>query len=248
MEVGIAEPVEETKKSRKVKTDPSFLRGRRRNGGGGGNNGGGGDGGNNGGDDKRDSREPEQTSQSNPETARVLMWFLLMVVIMTFGALIGAYIVLSTNDSLEWRPTDLPAQVWVSTFLILTSSLSYMVAKKALISKNYRKTRIWLIATTVLGAGFISSQILAWLQLYGMGLYARGNPYVGFFYILTGAHVVHVIGGIAALGYVMLRVWKMNSDSPLRKKKEVEVAAVGLYWHTMDVLWLIILFLLGFWK
>ena len=54
---------------------------------------------------------------------------------------------------------------------------------------------------------FVSSQILAWLELVSRGLYVAGNPYVGFFYIFTAVHAVHVIGGICALGYILLRTW-----------------------------------------
>lgn len=248
MKIGTAEPIEEVKKERNVKAGPSVRRSRRQSGGGG-SNGDGGSGGNNGGGaDRPESKESEQTSGNSPEATRILMWFLLMVVVMTFGALIGAYVVLSTNKALEWRPFDLPIQVWVSTIIILASSITYQIAKHQLFKEKYKETRLWLIATTVLGAGFISSQVLAWMQLYNMGLYAKGNPYAGFFYILTGAHVVHVLGGIAALGYVILRVRNMNANSPLKAKKEAEVSSVGLYWHTMDALWLILLFLLGFWK
>ena len=249
MDIGTVETVEETRKNRKLKTGPSFRTGGRQSSSGG--NGGNGGGGNNGGGDKPGDGNrggTEQNPNTSPETTRVLMWFLLMVVIMTFGALIGAYVVLSTNKALEWRPFDLPVQVWISTLLILASSVTYHFAKRNVKNTRYKNARSWFIATTLLGAGFISSQILVWMKLYNLGLYASGNPYAGFFYILTGAHVVHVIGGIAALGYVILRVWNLRPDAALRLKKEAEVSSIGLYWHTMDALWLVLLFLLGFWK
>ena len=73
-----------------------------------------------------------------------------------------------------------------------------------------------------------------------------GNPYAGFFYILTAVHAVHVLGGISSLGYIILRTWnKALSEREIVKRKN-DAVSVGWYWHTMDGLWLVLLFLLGF--
>lgn len=216
-----------------------------------GNNGGGGDGGDPGGDDggpKPGGREA-MPEERNPEKSRILMWFLLLVVIMTFGGLIGAYVVIATNGALEWNPFELPFQVWISTAIILLSSVTYHFGRESVLKDDSAGARRSFLLTTVLGAAFISSQILAWMALAERGLYMRGNPYAGFFYILTAVHAVHVIGGIIALGYILLRTW--NQDKlPVseRDKNKAEAGAIGMYWHTMDGLWLILLFLLGFWK
>ena len=102
--------------------------------------------------------------------------------------------------------------------------------------------------TTVLGAAFISSQILAWFLLFRRGIYWEANPYAGFFYILTAVHAVHVIGGICALGTIVMRTWeKTFSDDELKYRKNL-ANVVGWYWHFMDALWIVILMLLGFWK
>jgi cytochrome c oxidase subunit 3 len=173
---------------------------------------------------------------------------LLIAVFMTFGGLIGAYVVVSTNGVLEWQPFNLPFQVYISTILILISSFTYSVAQRAISSNNHQKSKNWLLATTVLGAMFISSQILVWLALVNRGYYVRSNPYAAFFYIMTALHAVHVIGGIIALGYIVLRVWqKTEVEKELEKSREVS-NAVGWYWHFMGALWLVLLLMLGFWK
>lgn len=183
-----------------------------------------------------------------PDKARILTWFLLLVVLMTFGGLIAAYVVIATNNVAEWQPFALPVQVWVSTLIILASSVTYYVAETGIRANNHERGKKYLIATTVLGAMFISSQILSWLELTNRGLYMRGNPYLGFFYLLTAVHAIHVIGGIVALGSIQLRTWYATSSDEAIKRRTSLAAAVGWYWHFMGLIWIALFILLGFWK
>lgn len=242
MKIGTIETIEEKEQKRKIKSNLSSgsgsNNGKRKGGGGGGS-----DDGNQPGKDFN-----EDTTADSNDKFRIGMWFLLLVVLMTFGGLIGTYIVLATNSELEWRPFDLPKQIWLSTVFILISSVTYQISKRALISDNQQKSKNWLLATTFFGAAFISSQILSWFELVQKGVYIASNPYAGFFYILTAVHALHVLGGILVLGYMLLRTWhKTNSDDELEKRKAVS-GAVAIYWHFMDALWIVLFILLGFWK
>jgi cytochrome c oxidase subunit III len=183
-----------------------------------------------------------------PDKSKFVTWFLLLVVMMTFGGMLGAYIVIATNGAAEWRPFELPPQVWISTFLIVVSSITYQLAKNALSTRRYSLSRKMLIATTVLGAAFISSQILVWLALVNRGFYMSGNPYAGFFYILTAAHAIHVVGGIVALGAILLRTWNDTRHAPELIYRRNLARSVGWYWHFMGVLWIVLFVMLGFWK
>ncbi len=243
MKIGTVETIEEKEKKRKLRS--TFSGGSSSNGGKRNRGGGGGSG---GGDDKHKNDSYDETETNPNEKFRVGMWFLLLVVLMTFGGLIGAYIVISTKGEMEWKPFDLPIQVWVSTVLIFASSLTYQISKNALSAENQIKAKNWLLATTVLGGMFISSQILAWFDLVQRGVYMASNPYAGFFYILTAVHALHVFGGIIVLGYILLRTWNQTfSRDELEKRKSIS-NAVGLYWHFMDGLWIVLFVLLGFWK
>lgn len=245
MEIGTIETTEE--KNEKVKRRATFGSGLGSNGGNK-NRGGGGSGGNDGGNDKPDKDFHSETEPYNSNKFRIGMWFLLVVVLMTFGGLIGAYIVVSTNGVIEWKPFDLPIQIWVSTFLLLTSSITFTIAQSALNSDKQERAKKWFLATTVFGAAFVSSQLLAWLALVNRGVYVAGNPYASFFYILTAVHAIHVIGGICILGYVVLLTWKPTiSDDELTKRKSMANVA-GWYWHFMDGLWIVLFLLLGLWK
>ena len=237
MEVGTLKSNPESKKRTKTVLSVNSGFGGNANGNnGGGNNGGG------------DNYQDFYNSPNKTNIPRIFTMFLLLVVLMTFGGLLGAYIVLATNGALEWRPFDLPYQVWVSTAIILASSFTYHVSKNLIDKNEQAKSKTWLLVTTCLGAAFISSQILAWFLLYRRGFYWWGNPYAGFFYILTAVHVVHVAGGICALGAIVLRTWnKTFSDTELKYRQNM-ANVVGWYWHFMDALWIVILLLLGFWK
>ncbi len=244
MEIGTIETTEE--KNKKVRRRATLSSGLGSNGGN--KNRGGGGGGNDGGDDKPGKDSCADAEPYNSNKFRIGMWFLLLIVLMTFGGLIGAYIVISSNGVLEWKPFDLPVQIWVSTFLLLTSSVTFKIAQNTLNSKNQEKAKKWFLATTVFGAAFVSSQLLAWLTLVNRGVYVEGNPYASFFYILTAVHAVHVIGGICILGYVVLLTWnKTSSGDELTKRKSMARVA-GWYWHFMDGLWIVLFLLLGLWK
>lgn len=245
LKVGSAETIiEKRKRLKELAGLNSGLGGNGNKNRGSGNNGGGG----NGGDNNKNQDYLGDTERYSSDKFRIGMWFLLLVVLMTFGGLIGAYIVLATNGALEWKSFELPRQIWISTFLILSSSVTYSLAQKLLKAEKQTKAKHWLLATTVLGAVFIASQIMAWLELVRRGIYIASNPYAGFFYILTMVHALHVLGGICALGYIVLRTWReTDSEEELTKRKSISFV-VGCYWHFMDVLWLFLFLLLGFWK
>ncbi len=241
METGTAKPILKPKKrfKRRVTFSEGFS------GAGGGNNDGGSGG---GGGDKPNHQDFEDIDQPKSNKARILTVFLLLVVLMTFGGLIGAYIVLATNNALEWKPFSLPFQVWLSTAVILASSITYHISKNALDKNHQEKAKKWLLVTTVLGATFISSQLLLWFALVNSGVYVQSNPYAGFFYILTAVHAAHVFGGICALGAIVLRTWNKTLDDEELGERQNLSNVVGWYWHTMGALWIVLFLLLGFWK
>ncbi len=242
MKIGTVDPIDDRDKVLKRRPRSRFFGGRI------GKSGGGNNGGENNGGDGSKPESYSDTEPPPPDKAKFVTYFLLLVVLMTFGGLLGAYVVISTNGAAEWRPFDLPVQVWISTALILISSVTYQIAKNALFVNKFQLSRKMLIATTALGATFISSQILVWLALVNRGLYMSGNPYAGFFYILTAAHAVHVLGGIVALGAVLLRNWNETEFGPELLYRRNLARSVGWYWHFMGGLWIVLLVMLGFWK
>ena len=235
MNIGTADPVVDASEIRRRRTGLS---------GGSGSNGGSGRGGNDDGPDDGSN----SSFELSPGKAKVLTTFLLVVVMMTFGGLCAAYVVTATNKALEWHPFELPVQVWISTIIILVSSFVYHRGKAALDAFDQSAAKKWLTVTAALGAAFISSQLLAWIELSQRGLYFSNNPYAGFFYILTAVHALHVLGGVIALGSVVIGSWNgiYSDDRWIRMQSLGQV--VGWYWHFMGGVWLVIFVLLGFWK
>lgn len=245
LEIGTIQTREETET--KTKRRRGFKTGR---GPGGGKNrgGGGGGGGNDNGNNGDDGSNFEEVNEFKPNKYRIGMWFTMLIVLMTFSGLIGAYVVIASDNVAEWKPFNLPIQVWISTFLLFFSSVAYEISRIKLRNENQKQARTWLLVTTAFGAAFISSQILSWFELQREGVYLQSNPYAGFFYILTAVHAVHVLGGICALGYVLLRTWhETNSPEELAKRQTISTV-VGWYWHLMDGLWIVLFLLLGFFK
>lgn len=200
------------------------------------------------GDDQNSGADFYLEGEYESNKFRIGMWFLLLVVMMTFGGLIAAYVVISTNRVIEWNPFQFPIQIWISTAFLIASSITYLLSKQALSSGAQIKARTWLLTTTVLGGMFVASQLLLWVLLHNQGVYLASNPYAGFFFVLTSVHVVHVIGGLAALGYIVLRTWQPTSNDAELSQRKMFSNVIGYYWHFMDGLWLVLVGLLGFWK
>jgi len=241
VKVGQIETELEERKRKKKRLSSSIgsgsgSRGGKRGGGGG------------GGDDPNDKSPFEEIDHFRPGKLRVGMWFLLVIVLMTFGSLITAYIVLATNKTVEWKPFSLPFQVWISTALILASTFTIEVARRKIYQNRQSEAKNWLLATTVLGAAFIASQLMVWFRLWRFGVYVQSNPYAGLFYILTAIHAVHVLGGVIGLGYIVLRSWYKTLDKEELLRRQTSATVVSWYWHTMDGLWIVLLALLAFYR
>jgi cytochrome c oxidase subunit 3 len=216
--------------------------GRGNGGGGGGPNGPGGPGSGGGGEPRRFS----------PDRYRLGVLVGLASILMMFTALASAYVVRSgMPTSTDWRGGEMPSFAYLSTALIILSSLTFTRAHAALRHEESAGYRLWLGVTLLLGLGFLSSQILAWRELVGRGLYLASNPHSSFFYVLTGLHALHLAGGIVALALLYAYARRAggageNVDVDVKRRTLTEV--VGTYWHFMDALWVVLFLLLLFWR
>ena len=178
---------------------------------------------------------------------RLGMWVALASLVMLFTSLSSAYVVRS-GIAIDWFPLTVPRVMYGSTALILLSSVSIEIARRKLkqsLSASYSR---YLLLTGFLGLGFLGSQLLAWRQLAKQGIYLASNPYSSFFYLLTGAHAVHLAGGLLALAFLWLRSLR-NLDQPaLVAKRQAAADAVSIYWHFMDGLWIYLFLLLFLWR
>ena len=177
---------------------------------------------------------------------RIGMWVSLASIAMLFTSLSSAYVVRSgvMND---WFPIAVPRVMFGSTALILLSSVSLEFARRKLKQSSQSAYSRYLLLTGLLGLGFLGSQFIAWRQLARQGIYLASNPYSSFFYLLTGAHGVHLLGGLLGLGILWLRSRKHVEGSSFAKR-QAAADAVSIYWHFMDALWIYLLLLLFLWR
>lgn len=189
----------------------------------------------------------DEAFQFSPARYRLGAWFAIVSILMLFVALTSAYIVRSASAN-DWQPVAMPKVLWLSTALILISSITIEISRRSLKQRNDSGYGRWLAITTVLGLGFLSSQLIAWRQLVRQGVYLANNPYNSFFYLFTAAHGLHLAGGLCALAYLLARKGKYRHrlDGELRRIGAAD--GVSIYWHFMDVLWLGLFGLLLFWR
>ncbi len=178
-----------------------------------------------------------------PQAYRTGMLVGLAAIWMFFMALVSASVVRRGSPSGDWQPLAAAPAVWrilwVNTMVLLTSSVALTHARSRFRNGDERTFRRWWCATAVLGIVFLAGQWIVWRKLAAAGVYLPTNPSSSFFYLLTAAHGIHLLGGIAGLLAVGFRSLRRV---PLR----AAVDAAGIYWHFMDGVWIVVfLFLLA---
>ena len=173
---------------------------------------------------------------------KLAMWLFLASDCLLFGALISTFLLYRTNIS-DNTPFEEPADVFdipftsLSSFVLLMSSLTMVLALSAVNRDDERNGRIWLLTTAFLGLVFIGGQVYEFTTFYNeFGLGYSTNTWTSAFYTLTGFHGVHVSVGILMLLGTVFGTRK----SGLGKEKGENVELVGLYWHFVDIVWVII--------
>ena len=178
--------------------------------------------------------------QPGPPTARryyTAIALAIVSILMFFMALTSAFIVRKASG--DWVPMHLPAMIWVNTIVLLSSSATMELARRRLAASDLGGFRALWRATTGLGVFFLVGQLVVWRELVTQGVYVATNPASSFFYIFTAAHGLHLLGGVAALLYVLLRAFEKTSFS-----RALAAEVTSYYWHFMDGLWVFLLALL----
>jgi cytochrome c oxidase subunit 3 len=148
----------------------------------------------------------------------------------------------------HWQHIQVPPLLWLSTALILASTWTLELARGAFQRKNSRRYAGWLEATVAIGLAFLAIQVFALRELAAQGIYLRGNPHSSLFYVITAAHGLHLLGGIAALTFLLIKA-RVRPEVVLFdfRRQRARAAAAGLYWHFLAGLWLFLFVALLFW-
>ena len=183
----------------------------------------------------------------SPARYRVAIWVAIAGIVMLFTALTSAYIVRMASSN-DWTPLVMPKVLWLSTTVILISSVTIEMSKRSLKQQRNSQYGLWLTLTAVLGVVFVGSQYAAWRNLARQGIYMATNPHSSFFYLFTAVHGLHVLGGLLALAYLLLRTRKKRDTVQGELKRVGAAEAATVYWHFLDGLWICLFLLLFFWK
>lgn len=169
---------------------------------------------------------------------KLLMWVFLASECLFFGSLISTYLIYRGKSLVGPYPHDVfnIPYTSISAFVLLMSSLTMVLALAALRRGDHRGLRIWLMATALLGCVFLGGQMFEFTVFYREGVSLSGNLFGTSFFVLTGFHGAHVTVGVI----ILLSFWMMSMRGQLRQEQSLNVELAGLYWHFVDVVWIVI--------
>jgi heme/copper-type cytochrome/quinol oxidase subunit 3 len=181
---------------------------------------------------------PSHATATGISNEKVVMWAFLGSECLLFGALISTYILYrhrSVQGLVPHNLYDIPFTS-VSSFVLLMSSLTMALAVASVTRGDMRRCQVWLVTTALLGATFVGGQVYEFTTFYRKGLGFTTNIFGSAFYTLTGFHGVHVSVGIIML----LSLFVMSVKGTLTPARAETVEIIGLYWHFVDIVWILI--------
>jgi cytochrome c oxidase subunit 3 len=180
--------------------------------------------------------------RGSPATAaKVGLGIFLAVVGALFTLLVSAY--LTRLSGSDWWSIPIPRVLWVNTATLAASSVALQWAKTEARLDRGDVLNTALAVAFVLAVLFLGGQVLAWRQLVSAGYVLADNPSNSFFYMITGLHGLHILGGLFVLGRTTIRA----RTSRVRAKVSLSVDLCAIYWHFMLVVWLILFALFAGW-
>ena len=184
------------------------------------------------------------TQEKQSRAKRMMLWFGIISLIMSFAGLTSAFIVSSSRE--DWLSDFvLPSSFTYSTLIIFMSSIFLYAAKHALKKNQATTTTSLLIGVLVLGIAFIYSQILGFNQIIDSGYNFTGptsNITMSYIYVIAVVHIVHVLAGI--IGLIVVIINQLNKKYSSKNTLGFDLAST--FWHFVDILWLYLFFFLYF--
>jgi len=174
----------------------------------------------------------------NRPTAKVFLSVFLGVVTAIFCLLTAAYFIRMSYA--DWQALPVPALLWLNTAILILSSVALQWARTSAKDQQADRIRRGLLAGGALAFAFLVGQFLVWRQLGSLGYFVDTNPSNSFFYLITGLHGLHLLGGLVAWLRASFRLWRGAEVAKIRMS--VELCAV--YWHFLLLVWLVMFGLL----
>ncbi|MEO8933826.1 MAG: cytochrome c oxidase subunit 3 [Xanthomarina sp.] len=182
--------------------------------------------------------------EKNNRAKKMMLWFGIISLVMSFAGFTSAFVVSSSRP--DWlHDFKLPHAFIISTVVIVISSLTFLLAKKALKANNKQLTMLWLLVTLLLGVTFIVSQFLGFQQIIDLGYNFTGptsNITMSYIYLIAVVHILHVAVGLVCILVVIYNHFKQKYEPT--KMLGLELAAT--FWHFIDILWIYLFLFLYF--
>lgn len=177
---------------------------------------------------------------------KMMLWFGIISMIMTFGGLTSAYVVSKTRP--DWLTEfELPSAFFWSTLVIVLSSITFILAKQSILSGNRRNASAMLIGTLVLAVLFMVLQFNGFSEIIAKGYYFTGSESsitTSFIYVLVLVHLVHLAVGVITLLVVIYNHFKQR----YKKGQMLGIELGGTFWHFLDLMWIYLFVFLYFFK
>ncbi len=180
------------------------------------------------------------TVEERPDTGltngKLGIWLFLASEVMLFGALFSTYIILRVGAP-EWPHGEL--NIWlgaINTVILISSSVTMVMAWASLKMNDWGKHRIYLISTFVLAGLFLVNKYFEYSAHFATGEYPSHSTFLALYYTLTGLHGLHILAGMIVMLYLIgpgAKMWKRNADQFANR-----IEATGLYWHFVDLVWI----------
>ena len=174
-------------------------------------------------------------------TAKIGLGVFLAVVGCLFALFASAYFM--RMELSDWQPMPLPRILWVNTGILVLSSVALHLAVVAVRRDQMGTTRLALATGGLTALAFLAGQLIAWRELSAAGYGLETNPANSFFYLLTAAHGLHIVGGLVALGRTTAKAWSIVPRDKLR----LSIELCAMYWHFLLFIWLAVLVLIAGW-
>ncbi len=177
----------------------------------------------------------QELKAAKQKTAKPMLWIAIVSMVMMFAGLTSAYIVSSNRE--DWVNFQMPSAFYVSTLLIVLSSITFVLAKVFIRKDNRQLTSIMLLSTLGLGIGFIFFQFEGYRQLTDLGLYLTGKESrisSSLFYVISFAHLMHIFAGIIVVSVVIFNHFRFKYNST----EMLGIELGSIFWHFLDILWM----------
>lgn len=169
------------------------------------------------------------------KTSKQMLYVSMVSMVMMFAGLTSAYVISSKRE--DWVSLEMPQALYISTVLIILSSITFILAKRSIKKENRQLTTLFLLLTFVLGIGFVASQVQGFYELREGGFYMAGEQSVvssSLLMVISFAHLLHVVAGLIVIAVIIYK--HLGQCYNATNYLGLELGAI--FWHFVDILWI----------